>query len=569
MGFMLAILCSIANSRPANSPFSRRHLGVDVEDILISVLGINDGFKSLTITKERMSGMKVVLIQNFFFKRKLSELHDRGLSKKERENVIPGLIKEQSTLVKKPDKRIMKTILSMVMERELDTNTLELIFEYVADQVKLITSFETNFHIRLGVTLDPDNFTYSDCFTWNKTLVDCPKPVHTPRSLATSKVLPTSYETYFTIVEKFKQINEAKMHSSDPLHIERNGHLQMSNFFQRYTLQVDTLKNPYYSTSDLIWMGILVHDTSLANYKQLNSILKWKSSSMVKSGSSSTLKQKLSPFKAADGFLVPLLGAGLAIYDIRAAVQNYQNGDHSSMAVYNIASSFVFLATSLMSLGASIVMLANGLSAVSPIFSAAVFIVGTAFYIIGHVWKGRLEIERISDRISMSEWEKVRQYTRIILGRGIYNEFIQASNDKEWNKQRLKDDIKYMEKNTGIRNFVTSAGCYDVDQTEFGPFELDNSTLLITNMASDMMQMFILKEEDVPLLTIIIEHYKSEQMKNTKLKFEHGIELDLNNLNGHEIINYFTFKLKIHVMCKHIGEEGLVLRQDLRFNSDG
>uniref|UniRef100_A0A915JXM5 Uncharacterized protein n=1 Tax=Romanomermis culicivorax TaxID=13658 RepID=A0A915JXM5_ROMCU len=84
-----------------------------------------------------------------------------------------------------------------------------------------------------------------------------------------------------------------------------------------------------------------------------------------------------------------------------------------------------------------------------------------------------------------------------------------------------------------------------------------------------MMQMFILKEEDVPLLTIIIEHYKSEQMKNTKLKFEHGIELDLNNLNGHEIINYFTFKLKIHVMCKHIGEEGLVLRQDLRFNSDG
>uniref|UniRef100_A0A915I8W8 Uncharacterized protein n=1 Tax=Romanomermis culicivorax TaxID=13658 RepID=A0A915I8W8_ROMCU len=105
--------------------------------------------------------------------------------------------------------------------------------------------------------------------------------------------------------------------------------------------------------------------------------------------------------------------------------------------------------------------------------------------------------------------------------------------------------------------------------TNYDLVELDNSTLLITNMVSDMMQMFILKEEDVPLLTIIIEHYKSEQMKNTKLKFEHGIELDLNNLNGHEIINYFTFKLKIHLMSKHIDEEGLIMQRDLRFNAGG
>uniref|UniRef100_A0A915KMM5 Uncharacterized protein n=1 Tax=Romanomermis culicivorax TaxID=13658 RepID=A0A915KMM5_ROMCU len=90
---------------------------------------------------------------------------------------------------------------------------------------------------------------------------------------------------------------------------------------------------------------------------------------------------------------------------------------------------------------------------------------------------------------------------------------------------------------------------------------------MITNIASDMMQMFILRKEDIPLLTIIIENYNSEEMRYSKLEFERGIELDLNNLNGNENIDYVEFQWKINMMIKHINKQGLALKHDLRFNA--
>uniref|UniRef100_A0A915KPN9 Uncharacterized protein n=1 Tax=Romanomermis culicivorax TaxID=13658 RepID=A0A915KPN9_ROMCU len=173
--------------------------------------------------------------------------------------------------------------------------------------------------------------------------------------------------------------------------------------------------------------------------------------------------------QAASGWLAPLLGIGLAIYDISEAVKNYKNGDHSTTAVYGIVPSLVFLGTSLMALGASIVSFAAGTSAVPSLFTAAVYIIGTTFYTIGHAWKGVLEIDRISDQISMSGLETARQIQRVIFGLGINEEFTKASNDKEWNMHRLKIGIQHMEKNTDIRNFISSAACYDIREKQFAP----------------------------------------------------------------------------------------------------
>uniref|UniRef100_A0A915KMG1 Uncharacterized protein n=1 Tax=Romanomermis culicivorax TaxID=13658 RepID=A0A915KMG1_ROMCU len=49
MGFLVAILCSIANSGPSFGPQSG---GIKVDDILIKVSGINEGISSLTITSQ-------------------------------------------------------------------------------------------------------------------------------------------------------------------------------------------------------------------------------------------------------------------------------------------------------------------------------------------------------------------------------------------------------------------------------------------------------------------------------------------------------------------------------------
>uniref|UniRef100_A0A915IA59 Uncharacterized protein n=1 Tax=Romanomermis culicivorax TaxID=13658 RepID=A0A915IA59_ROMCU len=95
--------------------------------------------------------------------------------------------------------------------------------------------------------------------------------------------------------------------------------------------------------------------------------------------------------------------------------------------------------------------------------------------------------------------------------------------------------------------------------------ELDDSTLLITNMASDMIKSLILTAQSVPLLTIIIEDYKSERMRDVRLKFEQDVEIDLINLDGRRIISYDVFQMKINLMSERINEEGLILRHDRRF----
>uniref|UniRef100_A0A915IAK9 Uncharacterized protein n=1 Tax=Romanomermis culicivorax TaxID=13658 RepID=A0A915IAK9_ROMCU len=364
MGFMLAILCSIANSGPP-SPGSR-YVGIEVDDILVSVLGIKDGFKSLTITKERMS-----------------EVHDRGLNKKDRENIAPGLIEDGS------EQKIVNYLLYDINNNVNRDKKCGHRIPYMQRITKANRSNE-NAQRQASGNIGP---AISLIFQTKTSL----------RTIHAQDIQPLIFDLteQSAIVKKpDKNIIKVILTMAMKLRMDEN-------------------------TTKMI--KVYVTDQSYAIHQ------------------------------AASGVIIPLFSAGLAIYDIHAAVENYENGDQSAIAIYGIASSVVFLVTSLMSLGVSIVMFAKGAAAVSPMLSVAIFIVGTAFYIAGHIWKGYTELERISNQISMSGWEKTRQYTRLVSGYGIFEEFIRTSNDKEWNMQRLKDGIKYMEANSEIRSAILKA----------------------------------------------------------------------------------------------------------------
>uniref|UniRef100_A0A915JEJ7 Uncharacterized protein n=1 Tax=Romanomermis culicivorax TaxID=13658 RepID=A0A915JEJ7_ROMCU len=94
--------------------------------------------------------------------------------------------------------------------------------------------------------------------------------------------------------------------------------------------------------------------------------------------------------------------------------------------------------------------------------------------------------------------------------------------------------------------------------------ELDDSTLIITNLASSIVKSYVITETSVPLISIIINDYKDDHMRSLTLKFEQGLALNIHQLIGKPMLNYNQFESKLSLSYESIAREGFSLEHDTR-----
>uniref|UniRef100_A0A915IF81 Uncharacterized protein n=1 Tax=Romanomermis culicivorax TaxID=13658 RepID=A0A915IF81_ROMCU len=87
----------------------------------------------------------------------------------------------------------------------------------------------------------------------------------------------------------------------------------------------------------------------------------------------------------AIGVGVPIIGLVLDVWDFKNSWENYQNGAQSALAVYELVTAGVFIATSFASLAIGILILAG--FTVVPVIGWIIYAVATVPYIAGHIWK--------------------------------------------------------------------------------------------------------------------------------------------------------------------------------------
>uniref|UniRef100_A0A915KCE2 Uncharacterized protein n=1 Tax=Romanomermis culicivorax TaxID=13658 RepID=A0A915KCE2_ROMCU len=85
--FLLSILSLMIGEHPSKHIHSSQR---QIEGILVGILDGNKGMKTLTIVNDptAVKGTKTMLIRNFFFEYKVSEIVNRNLSMKEREKIV-------------------------------------------------------------------------------------------------------------------------------------------------------------------------------------------------------------------------------------------------------------------------------------------------------------------------------------------------------------------------------------------------------------------------------------------------------------------------------------------------
>uniref|UniRef100_A0A915IN74 Uncharacterized protein n=1 Tax=Romanomermis culicivorax TaxID=13658 RepID=A0A915IN74_ROMCU len=130
-----------------------------------------------------------------------------------------------------------------------------------------------------------------------------------------------------------------------------------------------------------------------------------------------------------------------------AAWKNYQNGDKSALAVFNIVAGAVFTIASVIS--THLLGLTLAVAAANPIIGWIVFAVGTAFYIIQNIWKiignvGGLEA------FCISSWEFIKSIPDFLRHLIQYLETGQA----EKTAKVVNRALEIMENNTMIQNEI-------------------------------------------------------------------------------------------------------------------
>uniref|UniRef100_A0A915HJQ3 Uncharacterized protein n=1 Tax=Romanomermis culicivorax TaxID=13658 RepID=A0A915HJQ3_ROMCU len=97
--------------------------------------------------------------------------------------------------------------------------------------------------------------------------------------------------------------------------------------------------------------------------------------------------------------------------------------------------------------------------------------------------------------------------------------------------------------------------------------KLDDSTLIITNLVSNMAKGLIIRHRSVPLFSIIIKNFKEKRMRSLTLKFEHQMVLNISQLAKSEMLTFYEFERKLFAIDESIDKEGFSLEHDTRFDA--
>uniref|UniRef100_A0A915HVG8 Uncharacterized protein n=1 Tax=Romanomermis culicivorax TaxID=13658 RepID=A0A915HVG8_ROMCU len=97
--------------------------------------------------------------------------------------------------------------------------------------------------------------------------------------------------------------------------------------------------------------------------------------------------------------------------------------------------------------------------------------------------------------------------------------------------------------------------------------KLEDSTLIVTNLASDIAKSHVISETSVPLISIIVKDYEDNYAGSLMLKFEQELTINISQLIAKPMLTYFQFETKLSSSHESVSEEEFSLQHDIRFGT--
>uniref|UniRef100_A0A915KH86 Uncharacterized protein n=1 Tax=Romanomermis culicivorax TaxID=13658 RepID=A0A915KH86_ROMCU len=97
--------------------------------------------------------------------------------------------------------------------------------------------------------------------------------------------------------------------------------------------------------------------------------------------------------------------------------------------------------------------------------------------------------------------------------------------------------------------------------------KLEDSTLIITNLASNIAKSYVISETSVPLISIIVKDYEDKHTGSLMLKFEQELTINISQLIGKPMLTYFQFETKLSSSHASVTGEEFSLQHDVRFGT--
>uniref|UniRef100_A0A915HI34 Uncharacterized protein n=1 Tax=Romanomermis culicivorax TaxID=13658 RepID=A0A915HI34_ROMCU len=94
-----------------------------------------------------------------------------------------------------------------------------------------------------------------------------------------------------------------------------------------------------------------------------------------------------------------------------------------------------------------------------------------------------------------------------------------------------------------------------------------NTTLIITNLASDVFKTLTLSNASPYFYTVILKNFTDEKMRTIKLEFEDGMIFDLMKFNPKQAISYTDFIQKLHVFAQYIRKKTSIMNNHAAFEN--
>uniref|UniRef100_A0A915K3G9 Uncharacterized protein n=1 Tax=Romanomermis culicivorax TaxID=13658 RepID=A0A915K3G9_ROMCU len=94
--------------------------------------------------------------------------------------------------------------------------------------------------------------------------------------------------------------------------------------------------------------------------------------------------------------------------------------------------------------------------------------------------------------------------------------------------------------------------------------KLDSSTLLITDVLSNAGKGLIFSQLSIPLLIVMVKNYKDDRMRTLTLKFERGMQLNMNQVDENGILKFEEFNDRFSTFTERMAKEEFFLEYDTR-----